>query len=411
MAWFDFTRSSTAPTEDDVALEALQALLDSWEKSLPEGRRERVERLQERLQRSPLPTGLAREVQAIWKEVQPKRGGATPQGNQHVTDLAKALTGAMRASALMDTDLQQRIEALSTAIPRSVGPGDARRLIAESKAVKRLAVPARDRQKEERAQLAGLVRDLGGALKEADTATAKVGSSVSALARHLAKSPDPKRLAEARNELVETVRSLSADMKQLKKELRRADGRTKKLQSLVQRQAEMLLNLRDEAALDPLTRLVHRGTFDSALKERVKAARDSERPLALLLLDIDHFKQVNDDFGHSVGDDVLVTTAKILQNQVREGDIVARVGGEEFGIVLPGAPSKVAVSVGERIRERVASLTPRDDATAELPAITLSIGVAMLDGNEAPKDLYDRADRALYRAKDEGRNRVALETH
>jgi len=389
----------------------LQALLDSWERALPEGRRERVERLQDRLQRSPLPTGLAREVQAIWKEVQPKRGGATPQDNQHVTELAKALTGAMQASALLDTGLQQRIKALFTAIPRSVGPGDARRLIAESKAVRRLAVPARDRQKEERTQLAGLVRDLGGALKDADSASAKLGTGVSALARHLAKSPDPKRLAEVRNELVETVRSLSADMKQLKKELRRADGRTKKLQSLVQRQAEMLLNLRDEAALDPLTRLVHRGTFDSALKERVKAARDAERPLALLLLDIDHFKQVNDDFGHSVGDDVLVTTAKILQNQVREGDIVARVGGEEFGIVLPGAPSKVAVSVGERIRERVASLTPRDDATAELPAITLSIGVALLHSTEAPKDLYDRADRALYRAKDEGRNRVVLETH
>ena len=409
MAWFDFNRSAADEAEGDMALDALRALLEQWSESVPDGRRSRLDRLRKRLERPPIPTGLNRELIAIWTEIQPKKTGHSPQGTQHVTDLAKALTQAMRVSSLLDNDLQQRIAALSSAIPRSVGPGDARRLILESKAVRRLAIPARDRQKEERSQLAGMVRDLGTALKDASDASTSIGGGVAALSKQLATEPDPRRLAEIRVNLVETVRMLSSDMKSLKKELRRADGRTRKLQNLVQQQARLLLDLRDEASLDPLTRLVHRGTFDAALKDRVTRAKDAEKPLALLLLDIDHFKRVNDEHGHSVGDEVLMTTAKILQNQVRDGDIVGRVGGEEFAILLPGAPSEVAMAVSERIRNRISSLTPRGEEETPLPSITLSIGVALLREEDTGKDLYERADQALYAAKNEGRNRVVLE--
>ena len=134
-------------------------------------------------------------------------------------------------------------------------------------------------------------------------------------------------------------------------------------------------------------------------------------PFCTLLIDVDHFKRFNDDFGHEVGDQVLKLLAKMLCERLREGDLPARYGGEELVVVLPGADLRVAGDVGERIRRAVSEGQIIRRSTGEkLPGITVSIGVAQFREGEPLADLIDRCDRALYLAKKSGRNRVQAES-
>ena len=127
---------------------------------------------------------------------------------------------------------------------------------------------------------------------------------------------------------------------------------------------------------------------------------EKDEPLSVLLIDIDHFKSFNDNFGHGVGDQVLRLMAKVLQDRVREIDLPARYGGEELIAVLPGADLAACQAVAERIRSSIAECTITRRSTGEvLPNITVSIGVGQFQPGESMADLIDRCDRALYLAK------------
>src|SRR5207244_8174893 len=140
------------------------------------------------------------------------------------------------------------------------------------------------------------------------------------------------------------------------------------------------------------------------------AAMENGEPLSILLIDIDHFKQFNDNFGHAVGDQVLRLVAKALRDRVRDIDLPARYGGEELIAVLPGANLAICTAVAERIRRSMAECQITRRSTGEiLPGITVSIGVGQFQFGEAMADLIDRCDRALYLAKKTGRNRVVSE--
>ena len=140
------------------------------------------------------------------------------------------------------------------------------------------------------------------------------------------------------------------------------------------------------------------------------AAMEKDEALSVFLIDIDHFKKFNDDYGHQVGDQVLRLVAKVLQEGVREVDLAARYGGEELIAVLPGADLQSCTAVAERIRSRIAEARLTRRATGkEIGSITVSIGVAQFQGGESMADLIDRCDQALYLAKKMGRNRVATE--
>jgi diguanylate cyclase (GGDEF)-like protein len=164
--------------------------------------------------------------------------------------------------------------------------------------------------------------------------------------------------------------------------------------------------LRVEAARDNLTGLWNRGMILEQLRREVRRARHEKRPLAVLLADIDHFKKVNDTYGHSAGDEVLQQTANRMRLAVRDYDFIGRYGGEEFLIVLPGCDREMAVMVAERVRQRVRT-DPVHAGTARLQ-VTASIGLAWTATcEEVPAALIAEADAALYRAKGEGRDRVA----
>ena len=166
--------------------------------------------------------------------------------------------------------------------------------------------------------------------------------------------------------------------------------------------------LLDMVATDGLTSLKTRRVFLDHLALQVEVAVRHARPLSLLILDIDHFKALNDEFGHLGGDAVLRQIGGILQDVARRSDLVARIGGEEFGIILPDTDSRGARILGERFREAVeAADWPTRSVTASLGAVTLAFEEAV-PRPEAPEIsfLLGEADRALYRAKDLGRNRV-----
>jgi len=158
------------------------------------------------------------------------------------------------------------------------------------------------------------------------------------------------------------------------------------------------------ATTDPLTRLPNRATFEDRLRAEVERARREGRPLALVLADVDHFKRINDERGHPAGDEVLREVGRRLQAAVRAGDLVARVGGEEFAALLPGADLAAASEVGERMGAQLRS------APVPIPggsvAVTASCGVTTLEPHDDELSFVSRADVRLYEAKRDGRDCV-----
>ena len=172
------------------------------------------------------------------------------------------------------------------------------------------------------------------------------------------------------------------------------------------RQLERLRDrFREQAHQDWLTGLRNRRWLARELARLAAAARRSGAPMSLALFDIDHFKTVNDRFGHEVGDRVLQTFAAALVETVRDSDIVVRTGGEEFVVVMPGTPREDAIGCCERVRETLRGrLWPAPDPAF---ALTVSGGIVSLDERETVRELSALADDRLYAAKAAGRDRIA----
>jgi diguanylate cyclase (GGDEF)-like protein len=170
--------------------------------------------------------------------------------------------------------------------------------------------------------------------------------------------------------------------------------------------SELLKTLRSATLQDPLTGVSNRRHLDQELPLLYQRCEEENRPLSVLMVDLDFFKQVNDRFGHAIGDEVICAAALILLQSCRGGDMVARFGGEEFVLLLPGAAGTTAFEVAERIRMRFVR-HPWQEVHPELH-VTCSIGVAEMGDELSETQLLDHADQALYRAKHQGRNRVEL---
>ena len=177
-----------------------------------------------------------------------------------------------------------------------------------------------------------------------------------------------------------------------------------------QRLLEVNLALRSQALEDGLTRLANRRWFDLFVQDELGRAKRDQLVVALLLIDIDHFKQFNDRYGHVLGDECLKAVGALIKDSIkRPGDLAARYGGEEFAVVLPGTDGPGALVVAEQIRQAIAALeVPGEQATAL--RVTVSIGVSALIPAQAdtPQSLIQAADQALYAAKKAGRNRTLM---
>jgi diguanylate cyclase len=219
----------------------------------------------------------------------------------------------------------------------------------------------------------------GGTLDQASSRLAAEPASISVLLRRLVAETQEvsRRTEEAGRKLDETSR------------------KTREMQ-------HELAEARRLASTDPLTGLANRRQLDEALREWLAG----HRPTCLVMVDLDHFKAVNDTHGHPAGDQVLRQFAAILGEWAGDGALPARFGGEEFALILPLNQVREAVAVAERIRARINQSPMVIRPTGQRLSVTASLGVAMASPGELPAQLIERADAALYEAKRGGRNRV-----
>ncbi|HEX5340965.1 MAG TPA: GGDEF domain-containing protein [Duganella sp.] len=164
---------------------------------------------------------------------------------------------------------------------------------------------------------------------------------------------------------------------------------------------------RQLSMIDGLTNLYNRAWLNDLLPTMVATAHGSGAPLSLIMIDLDHFKQFNDSHGHLAGDEALRAAAHVLSGALRPTDFAVRYGGEEMMVLLPDTSDKVALSVAERLCERMRQAKVFGDMRQPLPHITASFGVAALQPQQGERELIAAADAALYRAKENGRNQVA----
>jgi len=164
------------------------------------------------------------------------------------------------------------------------------------------------------------------------------------------------------------------------------------------------LNIERMAMTDALTKLPNRRAFEVVFKQEMAQSRRNGEPLILAIIDIDHFKRVNDTYGHDAGDEVLKHVARILQGSTRSGNMIARLGGEVFGMLLPGISLANAIEVAGRIRWLVEESAYVHNGQ-EL-RITISMGISLVDTSQPSDSAYKRSDVALYQAKQNGRNQV-----
>lgn len=246
----------------------------------------------------------------------------------------------------------------------------------------------------------GFVQVLSGMAQTAlaaDTQTASFGESLGKLSADLQSGAVPELAAVA--DVLARTQQMQQTMGQLRTRLDDSQREIERLREEVRR-------ARHEAAVDALTGLLNRRAFDQQLATFVLAPQGATGP-CLLVGDIDHFKAVNDTWGHGFGDQVIRAVAEVLKGLAPEGTPAARIGGEEFALLLPSSTLADAQALAEKIRLRIGASRIRRQGSAETVArVTLSLGVVRHQPGESASALMERADRALYAAKEGGRDRV-----
>ena len=246
------------------------------------------------------------------------------------------------------------------------------------------------------------IRELSGTVGNLKNASDQSMSSIESLEKEISTvkqeqtSVDPQLL-----ELVEVAtKTIKDNQAELEKCVLKAHQQTQQIQAELE-QARL------EALTDNLTKLQNRKGLDKYFDDLLTA--DKSLDMAVVILDIDHFKSFNDRFGHLIGDVILRRLAKVLQSATEEGGEAFRFGGEEFVLILPGFTQIKAAAFAEGVRSHVAKLRLKNTKTGErLPQVTVSLGLTMRGNKGALETLLNKADEALYEAKNEGRNQVKV---
>lgn len=250
-------------------------------------------------------------------------------------------------------------------------------------------------------QINATIRSVTGVVRDVHNATTSYSGSLASVSEKIAavKTPDEMR------SIVSSVMTETEEMLRRNQKLEKELSRSTSLMEELQRDLE---TVRKEAMTDGLTGLSNRKAFDAAIARVTEESEIEQGAFTLLMLDIDHFKTFNDNYGHQIGDQVLRLVARTMIEGVKGKDIAARYGGEEFAIILPDTNLSAGVAVGNSLRKAVATKDVINRSSGEkLGRITLSVGVAEYIPGEKTTSLIERADQALYTAKHNGRNQVA----
>jgi diguanylate cyclase len=277
-----------------------------------------------------------------------------------------------------------------------------------------LAEPGADMAQQVTDGMARLLDGMQASAAAAGDQTARYGDTLQRLSAALGPAEATPASPPALGEVLEHTVQMQAALSRLQKELADSQREIDSLRDEVRR-------ARQESLVDALTTLANRRAFDRRLVSCLAADAavlgrpPVGAPVSLLMIDIDHFKRVNDNYGHAFGDQVLRAVAQVMKALTPEGGLAARVGGEEFALLLPGMPLAQARTLAEKVRATVAASRIRRKGGDAAEHITVSLGVAQflqrnpalgLAVDEAPADFVDRTDRALYAAKQTGRDRV-----
>lgn len=253
---------------------------------------------------------------------------------------------------------------------------------------------------------AGIARELEGVVSSLRGAGAQAGSYAGELESASQRmdtglAPSDFRAIVAR--LAATTREMAAHNRELEQKMEVSSRQMETLQTTLQ-------NVRIESLTDGLTGLANRKHFDETLNARLAEDQVDHAGLCLLLCDIDHFKRVNDTWGHQIGDQVIRYVATVLSAQV-EGDFLAtRYGGEEFALIMPRTKLAAAAEIAERIRTTIKAKTLSRKSTGEiLGRVTISLGIARSSPDDDASTLIGRADACLYQSKRTGRDRVTAD--
>ncbi len=250
-------------------------------------------------------------------------------------------------------------------------------------------------------QVQSTIDNVTGMVHDAQVASEGYGKTLSHVSSRIAAANSEGELQAVVRMASESTNAMLAHSTQLEDMLRKST-------EMMEEMKRDLEHVRREAMTDGLTGLANRKAFDNEIDQIMQESASQNKGFTLLMLDIDHFKSFNDNFGHQVGDQVLRLVARTLKDSLKGKDVAARYGGEEFSIILPETDLTGAIIVGNALRKSIATKDVINRSTGKiLGRITMSVGVAEYSGEKTPEELIERADAALYTAKHNGRNQVA----
>ncbi len=355
------------------------------------------------------------------------RGGGGPESGDGALQALRAGVERLVEALPADAGLSSRAESLRAEVREAADAGALARVLA---AAAELLGEAGRRLERERAELEGFLAQLDDRLQELDgfvrsqdearEASREDGRALDEAVRghvegiedSLREAHDLASLRRAVGERLEHVREHlarfrereEARYRQAREEAERLRGRIDALEREAAGLRERLREEREQALTDPLTGLPNRLAYEERIAQEHARWKRFATPLSLVVVDVDHFKAINDRYGHRAGDKVLRALGRLLRGRLRETDLAARYGGEEFVLVLPGADREAAAAVADEIRRAVAGYGFHYQG--EPVRVTVSCGVASFGEGDTPERVFERADAALYAAKAAGRDCV-----
>ncbi len=259
---------------------------------------------------------------------------------------------------------------------------------------------------EEKEELKGIILLMAESLKELLGNSNEFSKTIDNFIEKIQATDDIEEIKKFKMELLNATTILKQKTKEVHLKLKKADEMLKQANEKMKKLEEEMRKAKEKALYDGLTGAYNRAVFNDRIVKEVEKAKREKRNLSFLMIDIDHFKEINDNYGHQTGDAVLKILTQQIKKMIRNFDFFARYGGEEFALILPDSDIETAKKIAERIRKKIEN-TKFIYKQERIP-VTISIGCTQLIPEDNEKSLIERADQALYEAKKSGRNKVVV---